>query len=65
MIHHASPDSNRNIVREFGEWSVGAGTTPRKYVFHVTSIGESLSPWTCKLNESPDNISPRVQPPFS
>ena len=40
-------------------------TTPRKYVFDVTSVGQRSSPWTCKLSESRDKISPRVQVPFS
>ena len=38
--------------------------TPRKYVFDVTSIDQHSSSWTCKLSESRDKISPRVQAPF-
>ena len=36
-----------------------------KHVFDVTSIGQRFSPWPCKLNERHDEISPRVQAPFS
>ena len=32
-----------------------------QHVFGVTSIGQRSSPWTCKLSESRDEISPRVQ----
>ena len=40
-------------------------TTPWKYVFEVTSVGQRSSPWPCKLNERQDEISTRMQAPFS